>query len=75
MVYSDVEKQGYFKTVEQKNKYSITDVKKLVQNNKNVTMQQAIFIIKCVAAFYNAELSKTIYEYNSIKNELKRIVA
>ena len=73
MVYSDVEKQGYFETVEQKKKYSITDVKKLVQKNKNVSMQQAIFIIKCVAVFHNAELSNTIYNYNTIKSELKRI--
>lgn len=73
MVYSDVKKQGYFKEIEEKEKYTMNDVKKLIHKHVELTINQAIFIIKCVAINYDKQCSETLYSYNSEKNALKRM--
>lgn len=70
MVYSDVQRKGYFQSINKKSKYNITDVRKLLQNNIEITLSQAVFIIKCVAIFNNAEISNTLFNFNSNKTEI-----
>lgn len=73
MTYSEIKQQGYFNTVEKKDKYTMHDVKKLIKANKNLTEPIAVSIIKCVAKHNSSELSDAFFSYNSSTNISKRM--
>lgn len=73
MVYSDVVEKGYI--LPKKDKYTMRDVNNLIVESlfhmgNTLTLQEALFIVKCSAIYHDTDYSKAISKpiNNSIIN-------
>lgn len=84
MIYSDVINNNWHLLLPKKEKYTKRDIDKVflesffdgkLNNGSTFSEKQARFIVMCTAIFHDAETSDYVTNYNSRKNEIKRMIS